>query len=129
MNQLAPQSPGGHAGIGQIDPQYRIILLHIRTEEQQRRRVEAEFESRQVARVMVVNSIRAAIDSIDVAAPIEYRESVSVLERAQTSLLKGDVRFDVERRRLAGANPPRNRLGWAAIDGRRLRQRAQPFEP
>jgi hypothetical protein len=46
---------------------------------------------------VVVNPVGAAIGSVDVAAPIEYREGVAVLECAQAPLLKGDIRFDVER--------------------------------
>jgi hypothetical protein len=46
----------------------------------------------------VVNPVGAAIGSDDVAATIEYREGMAVLERAQSPLLKGDVRLDVERR-------------------------------
>ena len=46
----------------------------------------------------MVNPVGAAIGSDDVAATIEYREGMAVLERAQSPLLKGDVRFDVERR-------------------------------
>jgi hypothetical protein len=53
---------------------------------------------RQVARVAVVNPVGAAIASDDVAATVEYREGMAVLERAQSPLLKGDVRLDVERR-------------------------------
>jgi len=37
---------------------------------------------RQVARVAVVNPVGAAIGRDDVAATIEYREGVAVLERA-----------------------------------------------
>jgi hypothetical protein len=53
---------------------------------------------RQVARVAVINPVGAAIGSDDVAATVEYREGMALLERAQSSLLKGDVRLDVERR-------------------------------
>ncbi len=116
MYQLAAQSPRGHVRIGQIHPQYRIVLLHIRTEEQQRGIVEAELEPRQIARVVVVNPIGAAIGSVDVTAPIEYRKSMAVLERAQPPLLKGDVGINVERRRLAVVGPRRKRLGQVGID-------------
>ena len=34
----------------------------------------------------------------NVAATVEYREGMAVLERAQSPLLKRDVRLDVERR-------------------------------
>jgi hypothetical protein len=53
---------------------------------------------RQVARVAVVNPIGAAIGSNDVAATVKYREGMTVLERTQSPLLKGNVRLDVERR-------------------------------
>ena len=53
---------------------------------------------RQVARVAVVNPVGAATGSDDVAATVEYREGMAVLECAQSPLLKGDVRLDVERR-------------------------------
>jgi hypothetical protein len=83
---------------------------------------------RQVARVAVVNPVGAAIGRDDVAATIEYREGVAVLERAQSPLLKGDVRFDVERRLVALAGPRRDRFGKAGV-GWQLRQRSQPPEP
>jgi hypothetical protein len=53
---------------------------------------------RQVARVAVVDPVGATIGSDDVAATVEYCEGMAVLERAQSPLLKGDVRLDVERR-------------------------------
>jgi len=77
---------------------------------------------------VVVNPVGASIGSNDVSTPIEYREGWAVFERAQSSLLKGDIRFDVERRRLAVAGPRRNRLGQAGIDWQ-LRQRSRPPEP
>ena len=76
----------------------------------------------------MVNPVGASIGSNDVSTPIEYREGWAVFERAQSSLLKGDIRFDVERRRLAVAGPRRNRLGQAGIDWQ-LRQRSRPPEP
>ena len=57
---------------------------------------------RQVARVAVVNPVGAATASDDVAATVEYREGMTVLERAQSPLLKGNVRLDVERRLVVG---------------------------
>src|SRR6516165_9137985 len=96
MQKLSAQSAGRHVGVGQIHPQYRIVFLYIGTEEQQRSIIQAEHETRQIARVAMVNPVGAAIGSDNITATIEHREGIAVLQRAQSPLLKGDVRFDVE---------------------------------
>ena len=105
MDQFAAQAAGNHAGVVQVDGQYRVVFLHIRAEEQQRGAVEPVLDPRQITRVVMVGAVGTAAPSDDVAATIEHGKGMAVLERAQAALLERDVRFDVKRRSLTPASP------------------------
>src|ERR1700680_1421573 len=100
MDQFAAQASGNHTEVVQVDGQCRVVFLHIRAEEQQRGAVEPVLDPRQITRVVMVGAVGSPSD--DVAATIEPRKGMAVLERAQAALLERDVRFDVN----GGASPP-----------------------
>ena len=70
---------------------------------------------REIAGIVVIKAIGAADGREDIAAPIEYREGVTVFERAQPPLLERDVRFDIERRCVGLPVPCRGTFGLRRI--------------
>jgi hypothetical protein len=118
MDQLATQYvpvARDQLGVGQIHCQYGIVLLHIRTEQEQRSAIQSQFELRQKTRVVEVDAVRIAFTSDDVASVVEQGECITGFQRARAAFLKRDVRFDVKRRRLIVVGPPRYRRALASI--------------
>jgi hypothetical protein len=84
MTQFAAQAAGNHAGVVQVDGQYRVVFLHIRAEEQQRGAVEPVLDPRQITRVVMVGAVGTAAPSDDVAATMntaKVRPCLSVRRR------------------------------------------------
>ena len=63
---------------------------------------------------MKIDAIGIPRPSNDVAAPVEHSKGIARLERARSAFLKGDVRLDIERRRLLTAEIQRRRHAPAA---------------
>ena len=128
MDQLAPQPDRTQTGVGEVDPQNRVVLLHIRAQQQQRSAVQAQFQPREIPCVVMVDAVGTAISRGYVATTVEYRECVTVLEGAQAPLLKRDVGVDVKRGCASFAVIRGSRLDATDIVGW-IRQLAQPTEP
>ena len=104
MDALATQdAPAAHVqiGIAQIDRQNDVVLLDVRAEQQQRRVVQPQFETRQIARVAMIDAVRAAGGGDDVAARVENRKGMALLQRARPALLKRRGQLDVKARGFA----------------------------
>src|SRR5256885_7391522 len=86
----------GHVGIGEIDGQQRVVLARIGAEQQRPVVIEIKLQLRQVARVAVVEPVRAAAVSCDIAKMVEDGEGVTVLQDPGARLAKGAGRFDAE---------------------------------
>jgi hypothetical protein len=92
MDVLAPHrdlAVGQEVGIAEIRREYRIIVLGHRAQQQRPPFLEQELKLRQHARIAVINPFRVAGLAADVAAVVDDREGVAVLERAGTPLLQG----------------------------------------
>jgi hypothetical protein len=50
-----------------------------------------------------IDAVGISFAGNDIAAPIEQRKGVARFERARPAFLKGDIRLDIERRRLLAA--------------------------
>ena len=86
----------GHVGIGEIDGQQRVVLARIGAEQQRPIAIEVKLQLRQMARVVVVEPVRAAAVSCDIAKMVEDGEGVTVLQDPGARLAKGTGRFDAE---------------------------------
>ena len=76
------QAPGcvEEIGIGQVGGQERVVVLDDRAEQQRPAAVDQELQAGEVARVLVVDALGAALCGHNVAVVIEYAERVAVLE-------------------------------------------------
>src|SRR5207248_7791864 len=81
---------------GEIDGQQRVVLARIGAEQQRPVVIEIKLQLRQVARVAVVEPVRAAAVSCDIAKMVEDGEGVTVLQDPGARLAKGAGRFDAE---------------------------------
>ena len=118
MYQFAAQCDtvaGDQLGVRQIHGQDRIVFLHIRAEQEERRTIQPQLELRQETRVMEVDAVGVAFARNDIAAVIKQSKCITGFECARPALLKGDVRLDVKRRRFLIATPSGSPGGLAAI--------------
>ncbi len=113
VRRSAPQEEGAHdvqhvllqhdpaiaidVRVGEIDRQCRIVVAHVRAEQQRLDLVQHEFQSGEIAGVGVEQSIRPAGGSADVAMAVEYDEGVIMLERTPRPC-RGPGHRNVERR-------------------------------
>jgi hypothetical protein len=101
VQRVARQVGGGgeDLGVGEIDGEHRIIVLHRGAQQQRPPAVEQQLQARQVARVRVVEAVGAGLAAHDVAVAVEHREGVAVLEHARAALEQrrrggdGELRF------------------------------------
>ena len=84
-------------GVRQVHGQDRVVLLHIRAEQEERRTIQSQLELRQETRVVEIDAVGIAFARHDVAAVIKQGKGITGFECARPALLKGDVRFDVKR--------------------------------
>ncbi len=75
-------------GIGEVTDQRRIVVAQDRGQQQRARALQAEREAGEVARVAVIEPLRAAHFRGQVAIGVEHREGVVVLQRAGAPLLQ-----------------------------------------
>src|ERR1700747_267918 len=78
VDQLTTQSAGRDVRVGQIHPQYGIVLLHVRAEEQQWSAVQTELEARQVASVAVIDPLGPPVPGGNITAAIEPGEGMAM---------------------------------------------------
>jgi hypothetical protein len=83
-------------GIRQVHGQDRIVFLHIRAEQEERRTIQSQLELRQETRVVEIDAVGIAFARNDVAAVIKQGKGITGLECAWPALLEGDVRLDVK---------------------------------
>ena len=84
-------------GIRQIHGQDRVVFLHIRAEQEERRTIQSQLELGQKTRVVEINAVGITFARNDIAAVIKQGKGITGLERARPPLLERDVRFYVER--------------------------------
>ena len=102
MNGLAAQRDLAvleKIGIAEIRREYGVVVLGHRAQEKRPRLFEKQLQLRQHARVAVVEPLRILRLAADIAAVIEHREGVSVLQRAGAPLLQRRAHGDGELRR------------------------------
>ena len=89
MDRIARQRqppPRQKVGIGQVDRQQAVIVLHGRAEQQGPAAVEQDLQVREIARILVEQPFRTALATEDVAVVIEHTEHVAMLERPRPPL-------------------------------------------
>ena len=87
---------GVDVGIGQVDREQRVVVAHVRAEQQGLRAVQAQFEQREKPRIVVIEPVRSAGRRADVAVAVNHEKCIAMLERAaRTRRLCG--RRNVER--------------------------------
>jgi hypothetical protein len=102
-------------GVRQVHGQDRVVFLHIRAEEEERRTIQPQLELRQKTRVVEIDAVGVAFTGDDIAAVIEQGKRITGLQCARPALLEGDVRLDVKRRRFLIADPLGSRRSLAGI--------------
>ena len=80
--------------IGQVRGQQNVVRAERRTQQQRTQAADRQVQLREVARVLVVQSVDAAGFDQNVPAMVEYAEHVAVLQRAVTPLLQRGGRRD-----------------------------------
>jgi hypothetical protein len=101
VNLLAPKSDLSveqEIRIAEVRAEYRIVVLSHRTQQQRLRFFEQKLELRQNPGVPVIQPFGAAGFRADVAAVIEHREGVAVLQRQSTPLLQRRAGGNIELR-------------------------------
>ena len=97
IDQLAMQHlaiPVHRVGIGKIDGQQRIVLAGIGAEQQRLVAVEAQLQLRQIAGVVVIETVGAAAAAGNIAKWIEDDERVAMLQDPAARLAKPAGRLD-----------------------------------
>jgi len=84
-------------GVRQVHGEDRVVLLHIRAEQEERRTIQSQLELRQETRIVEIDAVGIAFARHDVAAVIKQGKGITGFECARPALLKGDVRLDVKR--------------------------------
>jgi hypothetical protein len=118
MDQFGPEGDPiarNQFGVRQVDGQDRIVFLHIRAEQEERRPIQSQLELRQKTRVMEIKPVGIAFARDDIAAGIKQGKGITGFERARPALLEGDVRLDVKLRRFLIAGSLGSRRSLADI--------------
>ena len=108
MDQFGPEGdpiPRDQFGVRQVDGQDRVVFLHIRAEQEERRTIQPQLELRQKTRVVEIEPVGIAFTRDDIAAVIKQGKGITRFECARPALLEGDVRLDVKRRGFLIAGP------------------------
>ena len=87
---------GRHVGIGQIDREERVVLLHRRAQQQRALRSDRQLEAGQEARPFVVEALGARQDGVDVAVPVEHGEGFALFEHLHPVVGERGRREDVK---------------------------------
>jgi hypothetical protein len=102
-------------GVRQVHGQDRVVFLHIRAKQQERRTIQPQLELRQETRVVEIDAVGITLARNDIAAVIKQGKGIAGLKCARPALLEGDVRLDVKRRGFLIASPLRSRRTLAGI--------------
>jgi hypothetical protein len=102
-------------GIRQIHGQDRVVFLHIRAEQEERRPIQSQLELRQETRVVEIDAVGIAFARNDIAAVIKQGKGMTGLECASPALLERDVRLYVERGRFLIAGRVGSRRSFRGI--------------
>ena len=111
--------------IGQVDDERGIVALHRRGQHHRTGAFEAHLAMRKMARILVIDAVRVAVESEQVSARMKHGEGIAVLQARRGVGVERCARRDVELRFRVAVRHDVPRIRDRAASGRRMRRRAR----